>query len=126
MIGADIQILMPEIVLAVFAMGALLAAVYTTKDGMAPLLTWATSGLLVLLAVWIGINGQGTNIAFGGMFVASVWIWNLLVSKYANFKRLLNHCLVSREPERFGRTLSNKLAIVYCLTTRRQGLRCIP
>ncbi len=36
---------------------------------MAPLLTWATSGLFVLLAVWIGINGQGTNIAFGGMFV---------------------------------------------------------
>ncbi|MFA8440450.1 NADH-quinone oxidoreductase subunit NuoN [Yoonia sp.] len=69
MIGADIQILMPEIVLAVYAMGALLAAVYTTKDGMAPLLTWATSGLFVLLAVWIGINGQGTNIAFGGMFV---------------------------------------------------------
>ncbi len=69
MIGADIQILMPEIVLAVYAMIALLAAVYTTKDGMAPLLTWATSGLFVLLAVWIGINGQGTNIAFGGMFV---------------------------------------------------------
>jgi NADH-quinone oxidoreductase subunit N len=69
MIGADIQILMPEIVLAVYAMLALLAAVYTTKDGMAPLLTWATSGLFVLLAVWIGINGQGTNIAFDGMFV---------------------------------------------------------
>ncbi len=69
MIGADIQILMPEVVLAIYAMGALMAAVYTTKDGMAPLLTWATSGLFVLLAVWIGINGQGTNVAFGGMFV---------------------------------------------------------
>jgi len=69
MIGADIQILMPEVMLAIYAMGALLAAVYTSKDGMAPLLTWATSGLFVLLAVWIGINGQGTQIAFGGMFV---------------------------------------------------------
>lgn len=69
MIGADIQILMPEMILAIYAMGALLAAVYTTKDGMAPLLTWATSGLFVLLAVWIGINGQGTQIAFGGMFI---------------------------------------------------------
>ena len=69
MIGADIQILMPEIVLAVFAMAALMAAVYTTKDALAPLLTWATSGLFVLLAVWIAVNGQGTNIAFGGMFV---------------------------------------------------------
>ena len=69
MISADIQIVMPEIVLAVYAMLALLGAVYTTKDGAAPLLTWATSGLFVLTAVWIGINGQGTNIAFGGMFV---------------------------------------------------------
>ena len=69
MIGADIQILMPEIVLAVFAMAALLIAVYTTKDALAPLLTWATSGLFVLLAIWIGVNGQGTNVAFGGMFI---------------------------------------------------------
>jgi len=69
MIGADIQILMPEIVLAVFAMAALMAAVYTTKDALAPLLTWVTSGLFVLLAIWIGVNGQGTNVAFGGMFV---------------------------------------------------------
>jgi NADH-quinone oxidoreductase subunit N len=69
MIGADIQILMPEIVLAVFAMATLMAAVYTTKDALAPLLTWATSGLFVLLAIWIAVNGQGTNIAFGGMFV---------------------------------------------------------
>ncbi|MDC1399308.1 NADH-quinone oxidoreductase subunit NuoN [Yoonia sp.] len=69
MIGADIQILMPEIVLAVFAMAALLIAVYTTKDALAPLLTWATSGLFVLLAIWIGVNGQGTNVAFGGMLI---------------------------------------------------------
>ncbi|MBQ2260464.1 MAG: NADH-quinone oxidoreductase subunit NuoN [Loktanella sp.] len=69
MIGADIQILLPEIVLAVYAMLALLGAVYTTKDGAASLLTWMTSGLFVLLALAIGVNGAGTNIAFNGMFV---------------------------------------------------------
>ncbi|WP_375255321.1 NADH-quinone oxidoreductase subunit NuoN [Yoonia sp.] len=69
MIGADIQILMPEIVLAVYAMGALMAVVYTTKDAMASLLTWITSSLFVVLAIWIGVNGQGTNVAFGGMFI---------------------------------------------------------
>ena len=69
MIAADLQIVLPEIVLAVYAMAALLVAVYTTKDGMAPLLTWATSGLFVLMGVWIAINGNGTNVAFGGMFV---------------------------------------------------------
>ena len=68
MISADIQTMMPEIVLAIFAMGALLAAVYTTKDGMAPLLTWATSGFFVLLALWIGTGAAQTVTAFDGMF----------------------------------------------------------
>ena len=68
MISADIQIVMPEILLAVYAMLALLGAVYTTKDKAAPLLTWLTSGVFVLLAAWIGITGQGTQTAFGGMF----------------------------------------------------------
>ncbi|WP_439155611.1 NADH-quinone oxidoreductase subunit NuoN [Yoonia sp.] len=69
MIASDIQIVMPEILLAVYAMLALLGAVYTTKDGAAPLLTWVTSGLFVVLAFWIGINGQGAQSAFGGMFI---------------------------------------------------------
>ena len=68
MISADIQTMMPEIVLAIFAMGALLAAVYTTKDGMAPLLTWATSGVFVLLALWVGTGAAQTVTAFDGMF----------------------------------------------------------
>ena len=67
MISADIQTVMPEIVLAVYAMLALLAAVYTTKDKMAPLLTWTTSGLFVVLAFWISA-GEGTTTAFDGMY----------------------------------------------------------
>ena len=67
MISADIQTVMPEIILAVYAMLALLAAVYTTKDKMAPLLTWLTSGLFVLLAFWI--SGDHSNVtAFDGMY----------------------------------------------------------
>ncbi|MDG1376511.1 MAG: NADH-quinone oxidoreductase subunit NuoN [Yoonia sp.] len=67
MISADIQTVMPEIVLAVYAMLALLAAVYTTKDKMAPLLTWITSGLFVLLAFWISAD-DSTVSAFDGMY----------------------------------------------------------
>ncbi|WP_458790211.1 NADH-quinone oxidoreductase subunit NuoN [Yoonia sp. MH D7] len=67
MISADIQTVMPEIVLAVYAMLALLVAVYTTKDGLAPLLTWVTAGLFVLLAFYIS-DGEGTTTAFEGMF----------------------------------------------------------
>lgn len=68
MISADIQIVLPEIILSVYAMVALLLAVYTTKDAMAPLLTWATAGIFVVLAFWIGTGAGDTTVAFDGMF----------------------------------------------------------
>ncbi len=67
MISADIQTVLPEIALALYAMLALLAAVYTGKDGVAPLLTWVTCGVMVVLAVWIGSRGD-TRTAFGAAF----------------------------------------------------------
>ena len=67
--SADLTIILPEILLSLYAMGMLLVAVYTAKDAMASLITWSTAGVFVLLAVWIGINGAGTNPAFDGMIV---------------------------------------------------------
>lgn len=69
MIQSDLTIVLPEILLALFAIGALLLAVYTSKDKLAPLLVWATSGVFVALALFIGLSGEGTNVAFGGMIV---------------------------------------------------------
>lgn len=69
MITADLTLILPEIVLALYAMIALLAAVYTTKDKLAPALVWITAGLFVVMAFWIGSTGQGSNVAFNGMFV---------------------------------------------------------
>jgi NADH-quinone oxidoreductase subunit N len=68
MIQADLTIITPEIILSLFAIGALLGAVYTGKDKLASMLVWATAGVFVTLALWIGVNGEGTNVAFGGMF----------------------------------------------------------
>ncbi|WP_420567039.1 NADH-quinone oxidoreductase subunit NuoN [Thalassovita sp.] len=68
MIQADLNIVLPEILLSVYAMLALVLAVYTGKDRLAGLLTWATAAVLVLVAAWIGIGGSGTNVAFDGMF----------------------------------------------------------
>ena len=68
MIQADLNIILPEILLALFAMLALIGAVYTGKDKLAPMLTWVTAVVLVLVAAWIGLNGEGTRSAFGGMF----------------------------------------------------------
>jgi len=68
MIQADLNIILPEILLALFAMLALVAVVYTGKDKMASMLTWLTAGVFAILAVWIGMSGDGDNIAFNGMF----------------------------------------------------------
>ena len=70
MFGSDIAILAPEIILAVFAMVGLLAAVYTSKDGLASLLVWATAGLLAVIGLYIGFTGEGTQEAFNGMYIS--------------------------------------------------------
>jgi NADH-quinone oxidoreductase subunit N len=69
MIQADLNVILPEMILAVYAMLALLFAVYSTKDKLGPLLVWSTSGLMAVLALWIAGSGSGTNVAFDGMFV---------------------------------------------------------
>ena len=69
MLQSDLIVILPETILAVFAMAALIGAVYTSKDGAAPLLTWLAAGLMVALAGWIATSAPGTRIAFGGMFV---------------------------------------------------------
>src|SRR6056297_2713798 len=67
--AADFTVLLPEIVLALYAMAALLFAVYTAKDGVAGLLVWGTATVFVALAAWIGLSPPGTATAFNGMFV---------------------------------------------------------
>ena len=69
MLSSDLTIILPEIILAVYAMLALLGAVYTTKDGLASTLVWTTSALFLAIAIWIGLNGAGTNVAFNGLFI---------------------------------------------------------
>ncbi len=68
MISTDLNIILPEIVLAVYAMVALLGAVYGGKDAWAGLLTWVTGAVLAIVAIWIGVTGEGTQVAFNGMF----------------------------------------------------------
>jgi NADH-quinone oxidoreductase subunit N len=65
----DFSTVLPEVVLALFAMGALMFGVYTSKDKVAPLISWATAGLFLALALWIGLGGEGERSAFGGMFI---------------------------------------------------------
>ncbi|WP_412505760.1 NADH-quinone oxidoreductase subunit NuoN [Roseovarius sp. SYSU LYC5161] len=65
---ADLNVILPEIVLSVYAMAALLLTAYTGKDRMAGMLVWLTAALFTLMALWIGATAGGTRTAFGGMF----------------------------------------------------------
>ena len=69
MISQDVTTALPEILLAVYAMAALLFAVYTGKDKLAPMLTWVTAIVLAGVGLWIAASGSGTREAFGGAFV---------------------------------------------------------
>ena len=67
--ATDLHIVLPEVILALYAMAALLFAVYAGKDALTGAITWATAGVFVALAAYIGFSGESANIAFGGMFV---------------------------------------------------------
>ncbi|KIN64706.1 NADH-quinone oxidoreductase subunit N [Sulfitobacter noctilucicola] len=69
MTPADLNVILPEIILSAFALAALLVAVYTTKDKTGGLLVWATAIIFIALAAWIGFTGEGTRVAFNGMFI---------------------------------------------------------
>ncbi len=69
MIATDIAAILPEVILAVLAMGALLGAVYTGGDRTTPLLIWSAALVMVALGVWIGFGMSGTRTAFGGAFI---------------------------------------------------------
>jgi NADH-quinone oxidoreductase subunit N len=66
---ADLIVILPEILIALYAVGALLVAVYTKQDAMAGLITWITAAVMVVVAVWIATSNHGSREAFGGMFV---------------------------------------------------------
>ncbi|MEM9198940.1 MAG: NADH-quinone oxidoreductase subunit NuoN [Pseudomonadota bacterium] len=69
MLTDDLQVILPELVLAVYAMAALMWGVYTRKDAEAERLVWATSALMVALAAWIGLSQSETSTAFAGALV---------------------------------------------------------
>ncbi len=69
MTGVDIPILLPELILALYAMAALLIAVYGGKDRLSGVLTWTTAVVFVAMAAFVATrNGVGA-LAFDGMFV---------------------------------------------------------
>ncbi len=69
MIAADLSVILPEIVLSLYAMAALLIAVCNGKDAVASLVLRLTVAVLFLAALWVGLDHSDTRVGFGGMFV---------------------------------------------------------
>lgn len=66
--SGDIDVIRPEVFLAVYSMLALIGAAFTTRDRATPLLIWLTAAVLAGLAWWIGTR-DGLDLAFAGSFV---------------------------------------------------------
>ncbi len=69
MIISDLNIILPEIILSVYAMLALVGAVYTAKDELATTLCWLTFILFAIVAFWISSDSASAQTAFNGMFI---------------------------------------------------------
>ncbi|RLL71870.1 NADH-quinone oxidoreductase subunit NuoN [Paenirhodobacter hankyongi] len=69
MTSADFSTVLPEFLLAVYAMAALLFGVWTGKDKTGPAILWATVAVMLVFGFWIGVSGSGARDAFGGLFI---------------------------------------------------------
>lgn len=68
MLTADLQAILPELALAIYAMAALLVCVYGGQDRWASMLIWVTAGVFALLALEVGLE-SGRDVAFHGAFI---------------------------------------------------------
>lgn len=69
MIGADISIILPELILAASSMALLMLGTYGGGDRQAVLINWLMAGLLFVLGLWIMLD-PSDGVAFNGAFVA--------------------------------------------------------
>ena len=69
MISTDFFVLLPEILISLYAMLALVVFVYTGKDKHASLSIWLTSAVLLIVAAFVGLSDAPSTTAFNEMFV---------------------------------------------------------
>ncbi|WBU60721.1 NADH-quinone oxidoreductase subunit NuoN [Paracoccus albus] len=73
MTSLDFTIIMPEILLAAYAMLALLAGAYFGKDAIARPILWATVAVLLALAFYVEVGVAPEGEAFYGMFISDAF-----------------------------------------------------
>ncbi|QIE54249.1 NADH-quinone oxidoreductase subunit NuoN [Pikeienuella piscinae] len=79
MTGADFDLVLPEIILALGSMGLLMFGTFGGGDERAGTVNWLMAGLMTLLAAIIAVD-PGSGVAFGGAYVADA---------FSNFAKVL-------------------------------------
>ena len=69
MIDNDLNSILPEIILSVFAMLSLLIGVYGGQDKRTANITFVTAGLMVITGIWMLFDGSPSETAFNKMFI---------------------------------------------------------
>ena len=88
MIHNDLNLILPEIVLSIFAMLILLIGVYRGQDKKTAILTYSTAGLMFVFGVWMIIDTSLSETAFNNMFISDAF------SRYAKALILLSSAAV--------------------------------
>ena len=79
---------LPEIILAVYAMAALLWGVFSKREGADSGIFWVTALVLLGLGAWVAVATPGSRSAFGGMFIDDG------ISRFAKILILVSSALV--------------------------------
>ncbi|MDO5704307.1 MAG: NADH-quinone oxidoreductase subunit N, partial [Paracoccus sp. (in: a-proteobacteria)] len=69
MTALDFSIVLPEFLLAVYAMAALLAGAWFGKDAIARPILWVTVAVLLVVGLLIGFGDRTDQTAFFDMFI---------------------------------------------------------
>ena len=69
MTSGDLTTILPEIVLAIFGLAALMWAIYSDSTQKDQALIWLTSIILIMVSIWIGFFPKDVKLAFNGSFV---------------------------------------------------------
>ncbi|MDE0114920.1 MAG: NADH-quinone oxidoreductase subunit N, partial [Albidovulum sp.] len=79
---------LPEIILAAYAMAALMWGVFSKREGADSGVFWATALVLLGLGAWLAVAPPGSRSAFGGLFVDDG------ISRFAKVLMLVSSALV--------------------------------
>lgn len=88
MIDNDLNSILPEIILSVFAMLSLLIGVYSGQDKRTENITFVTAGLMVVTGIWMLFDRSPSETAFNKMFIDDAF------SRYAKALVLLSSAAV--------------------------------